>query len=68
MRHKTDIFFFNFFYQSNTNYKATEKKKEILMKTMQANWLGKVILLVCSNKHLLNKQSKTMFLIISQLR
>jgi len=68
MRHKTDIFFFNFFYQSNTNYKATEKKKEILMKTMQANWLGKVILLVCSNKHLLNKQSKTMFSIISQLR
>lgn len=37
MRHKTDIFFFNIFYQSNTNYKATEKKKEILMKTMQAN-------------------------------
>jgi len=68
MRHKTDIFFFNIFYQSNTNYKATEKKKEILMKTMQANWLGKVILLVCSNKHLLNKQSKTMFSIISQLR
>lgn len=66
MHHKTD--FLQIFYQSNANYKATEKKKEILMLTMQANWLGKVTLLVCSHKHLLNKQSKTMLSIISQLR